>query len=102
MILMMPWFIVTAHSFLYINADPEVVFNKNYSYEEFKFICDHTGNRVVQTGVAYFSRERRNSLSLKTETGGWSCSRLDISPEWRTIWVGHLELHHTCGASNSV
>lgn len=50
----MPWLIVAAHSFLYINADPEIVFNENYCYEEFKFICDQIGNRVDQTGVVSF------------------------------------------------
>lgn len=50
----MPWLIVAAHSFLYISVDPEILFDGNYYYEEFKFICDQTGNKVDQTGVASF------------------------------------------------
>lgn len=50
----MTWLIVAAHSFLYIKVDPEIIFNENYWYEEFKFICDQTGNRVDQKGMASF------------------------------------------------
>lgn len=36
----MPWFIVAAHSFLYISVDLEIVLDENYCYEEFTFICN--------------------------------------------------------------
>lgn len=54
----MPWLIVTAHSSLYINADPEIVFDEIYCYEEFKVICDQTCQRIDQTGCGFFWIEK--------------------------------------------
>lgn len=51
---MVPWLTATVHSFLYSNADPEIVFYENYWYGEYEVICDQTCKKVDQIGVASF------------------------------------------------
>lgn len=47
-----------------INADPEIVFDKNYWYEELEVTHDQTCRKLDQTGVMVTSFEQRKKTAF--------------------------------------